>query len=340
MRIMVTGGAGFIGSHIVDALAIDNFVYAMDDESGGSFANVAARHAFNVRTRNMDCGKSFRDMCNCMKSCEIDTLVHCAANAREGASQFQPDSVTRRNFQAYMCALSAAIAAGVKRVVLFSSMSVYGDQDPPFNEDMPLKPVDVYAVNKAAMETSTAILADVHDFKYVIIRPHNVFGDRQCLTDIHRNVVAIFMNRIMREEPLFIYGDGNQTRAFSYISDSMPSFMKAICNVEQFHGHAINIGGMENITVNQLADTVCASMGVAKDYPREYLEDRPREVKHAYTTYEKSQQLLQYTERTGWKQGVFNMAGWAKQQGPKDWHTTDRLELINDKTPKPWVTER
>ncbi len=129
---------------------------------------------------------------------------------------------------AYLNVLVPALRAGVRKVVLYSSMAVYGDQTPPFSEEMPRRPVDVYGVNKAGMEEITEILADVHDFSYTIIRPHNVFGERQSLRDPFRNVVAIFMNRILRGEPLYIFGDGEQRRAFSYLGDALPALLPRV----------------------------------------------------------------------------------------------------------------
>jgi UDP-glucose 4-epimerase len=269
---------------------------------------------------------------------EVDTLVHCAANAREGASQFQPYSVCQRNLAAYGSILSACIAAGVKKVVLFSSMAIYGDQTPPFDERLPAKPIDVYAVNKHAMEETTRILAGVHGFAYTIIRPHNVFGERQALNDIHRNVIAIFMNRIMRGESLFIYGDGEQCRAFSYIYDSLPCFLEVVLRgaSDVLNQETINIGGTTPITINELAHNVKTAMGVP-NHLIEYLPDRPCEAKEAFTTHQKSVDLLGYEESTGWARGIHAMAAWAKERGPQQWQNTDKLELITDDTPQPWV---
>lgn len=346
MNVCITGSGGFVGTHIAEALVRrGDTVIGVDDMSGGDYANHDRVDA--ISRVNTDAGLFMGFVQNCLSQAfmddiighhEIDTLIHCAANAREGASQFQPVSVTRRNLMAYMTTLTSAIKAGVKNVVLFSSMACYGEgsQPPPFDEDQPLAPEDVYAVNKVAMESITKILSDVHGFKYVIIRPHNVAGEHQCLRDKFRNVVGIFMNCIMRDEPIWIFGDGEQRRAFSYIGDSLPAFIRAVDSVEALHGQAINVGGMEAITVNTLADVVCEVMG-ATGHPREYQPTRPKEVKYAYSSYEKSQRLLGYAEEYGWRNGVCRMAEWAKAQGPQDWHTTDELELVSGNLPEVWM---
>lgn len=331
-KIFVTGAAGFIGSHMLhDLKARGHEVVGCDDLSGGTLGNLT----IDDEVIPQPCESPFvRDH---VQHGGYDTLVHLAANAREGASQFQPFAVTSRNLNAYMGVLGAAIQGGVKNVVLFSSMATYGAQKPPFDESYDLDPEDVYAWNKTAMEGCTEILAKVHEFNYMVIRPHNVFGENQALYDRFRNAVGIFMNLIMRGEPITIYGDGRQTRAFSYIGDSLPSFTKCAEQCEELHGEHINIGGIEAVSVLELAQTVIEAMGHnPASYPIEHLPDRPQEVKHAHCTFEKSQALLGYEERAGWRLGVHRMAEWAKQQGPQEWQNNDPLEIINDKTPEPW----
>jgi UDP-glucose 4-epimerase len=264
-------------------------------------------------------------------------LCHLAANAREGASQFQPRDVCSRNLTAYINALVPCISHGLKKVVLYSSMAVYGEQPTPFSEELPRQPVDIYGVNKTAMEEITEILAEVHEFSYTIIRPHNVFGERQSLRDPFRNVVGIFMNRIMRGEPLYVYGDGEQQRAYSYIADSLPAFLRAATLDPTLDKQIINVGGKEEITVNQLVELVTAQFAGKPQVT--HLPDRPREVKYAFSTWEKSAQLLGYTEPFGLREGIRRMAEWAKELGPQPW-TEETLELPSDKAPIIWTQNR
>ncbi len=345
MKAVVTGVSGFIGSHIAEQLLLDGHsVIGIDNMSGGVLENVEfpalsdeKRRKFRFEQR--DCVDVRANAEMFAHNSDVEVLVHVAANAREGASQFQPRSVTQNNLMAYTSILSSAIEAGVRKIVVFSSMAVYGAQPPPFNELMSPAPEDVYGVNKAAMERITTILAGVHGLDYIVLRPHNVFGQRQALYDKMRNVIAIFMNRIMRDEPLFIYGDGEQIRAFSAIEDSLPCFMQAIKDVGSYEpsGQIVNVGGTIPITVNELAEHVKDCMGVPWDYPTDYLPDRPCEVKNAFSTYDKSERLLGYTEKVGWRDGIRNMAEWAKEEGPQLWRNNERLEIINELTPKPWI---
>ncbi|MCJ7751657.1 MAG: NAD-dependent epimerase/dehydratase family protein, partial [Armatimonadetes bacterium] len=194
MRILVTGVAGFMGCHVASGLLkAGHEIIGIDDLSGGFRENIPDGITFfEVDLRDAAATERV------VKANPPDMLCHLAANAREGASQFQPRDVCGRNLMAYANVLVPAIRSGtMKKVVLYSSMAVYGDQDPLFDETMPRRPVDVYGVNKKAMEEMTEILSDVHEFMYTIIRPHNVFGERQSLRDPFRNVVGIFMNRIM-----------------------------------------------------------------------------------------------------------------------------------------------
>ncbi len=332
MRFLVTGVAGFMGSHVAEGLAqAGQEVVGLDDLSGGFKENVPAGvEFFEVDLRDVPKTETV------LRDRPAEVLCHLAANAREGASQFQPRDVCGRNLMAYANVLVPAIRSGrLKKVVLYSSMAVYGDQDPLFDETMPRRPVDVYGVNKKAMEEMTEILADVHEFMYTIIRPHNVFGERQSLRDPFRNVVAIFMNRIMRGEPLYVYGDGEQKRAFSYIGDSLPAFLRAAELRPDLDRQIVNVGGKQPVTVNALLKMVAEEFDAEPEVI--HLPDRPREVKNAYSTWEKSVELLGYEERFGLEEGIRRMAAWARPRGPQPWRE-EELELPSEKAPHIWLS--
>ncbi len=333
IKILVTGSAGFMGSHIVDALNKAGYteVYGVDDLSGGSMENVSAEAKKGFKQADISEKFVAEDIVHDIKP---DVIFHLAANAREGASFFQPLSIVHRNYLAYINVLEPAIKYGLDKVVLFSSMSVYGDQPYPFSEEQPRLPVDIYGANKAIMEQTTEMLSRIHDFRYTILRPHNCFGERQSLKDPYRNVIGIFMNRIMRQEPLYIYGDGEQMRAFSYIEDSLPCYLN--CLNDRANGEIINIGGMHPISVNVLRRRVCIAMDVDPDeYKTQHLPDRPHEVKMAWCTYDKSEEMLGYKEKVGAVEGIKRMAQWARQKGPQEW-SGEKLTLWNKKAPGIW----
>jgi len=331
LKILVTGSAGFMGSHLVDNLLISGYkVYGIDDLSGGYINNVSmlAKQTFykiNLRNKN-----KISEFINTTKP---QIIYHLAASAREGLSQFAPIEHTENNYNAYLNLLVPAINNRVKRVVLCSSMAVYGEQKPPFDENMSRKPVDIYGVAKSAMEEATEILADVFNFEYVILRPHNVYGPKQNLADPYRNVVAIFINSLLRNKPFYIYGNGEQKRAFSYIDDITPSIVKAGLK-KDINGEIINIGPEKEYTINYLAKLVLKSFN--SSLKPIYLPDRPREVKEAFCSSKKAEKLLGFTDKTSFEKGVEKMVLWAKSVGYKKPKYLKYLELKSYNTPKTW----
>lgn len=332
MRVLVTGSAGFIGSHLVDHLISEGHdVWGIDNLSIGLKQNVSAKaessfYRIDLVTERSRLNKT-------LKVIKPDIVYHLAAWAHEGLSQFCPIKVTENNYTAFLNMLVGSLNAGCKRFVVASSMSVYGDQTAPFDETMDTKPVDVYAVAKTAMEQTLEILSEVHGFVYTIIRPHNVYGPRQMLHDPYRNVVGIFMNRVMKGLPPIIYGDGLQTRAFSYIDDVVPYLAKAGFSKEA-EGEIINVGPLEEYSIIELAREVLTAFG--SDLKPSHYEDRPLEVKHAYCTNDKAIRILGYHTSTSLEDGIQKMAEWADTQGPQDFkYLEDGLEL-SENAPLTW----
>lgn len=329
MRILVTGVAGFMASHLSEYLANQGHdVYGIDNESIGIKENVPT----NIKYAKIDM-KDADDMTSLIEECKPELVYHLAAWAHEGLSQFMPRHITENNYNAFLNLIVPAINNGMKRIVVCSSMSVYGGQTPPFNEGMPRIPEDVYAVAKTAMEITTEILADVHGFYYTIIRPHNVVGPRQSMSDPYRNVAAIMMNRILAGKPPIIYGDGNQTRAFSYIDDVTPYIAKAGF-IDEAKGEIINIGPTEEFTINKLADTILKAFD--SDLKPIHFPDRPREVKNAFSTNDKAIKILGYKTSVPFEEGIGKMVEWAKAQGHKEFKYLDELELTGNSVPRTW----
>lgn len=335
MKILVTGSAGFMGSHLTVGLErLGHEVYGLDDLSGGFLRNVSNKKNFtklDLRNRNK--------VSEYINKLRPEMIFHLAADATEGRSQFTPFSALDRNIVAYMNLLVPAIKNGLKKMVLTSSMSVYGAQQVPFNETMITQPEDVYGSSKASMETVTKVLGNVHGFKYLIIRPHNVYGSRQNLSDPYRNVIGIFLNRLLHGKSFYIYGDGKQKRAFSYIDDTIPPMIKAAFS-KKCDGKTMNIGGDEPVTLNQLAEMILKEYFETEDIPKEfipkYLPTRPQEVKYAYSNHDLAMKLMGFAPKVSLRDGLREMIKWAKKIGPQEFVYLKELDLENNLVPKTW----
>ncbi len=336
-RILVTGAAGFMGSHLVDLLVSQGHdVFGVDDMSGGFWRNVNPHSSFTkLDLRHKEQVATYID------EVKPSLIYHLAADATEGRSQFTPVTCTERNLMAYLHTLVPATRNGLRKVVLTSSMSVYGAQTPPFDEEMPTMPEDVYGVSKTAMEKTTQILSKVHGFDYVIVRPHNVYGPRQNIADPYRNVIGIFINSLLNGKGFYIYGDGEQRRAFTYIDDFTPYIARAGFD-EGCNGQIINVGPNDEVTINKLAELVLDRFydgGPIPDHVQpKYLPPRPMEVRDAYCTDDKAARLLGYHTTIDLQRGVQEMIGWAKQLGPQTpRYMEEGLELTTAETPVTWT---
>ncbi len=326
MKILVTGGAGFMGSWLVDELiSRGHKVVSVDDLSGGFMRNVSKKCKF-IKMDLRNTKKVFK------VTKGVDIIFHLAAYAAEGQSVFSPIEINDINIKPMNNLLVAAVNNGIKKFIFTSSMAVYGDQKPPFNEKMARMPEDPYGCGKSYCERMLEIFAETYGFNYTIVRPHNVYGPRQNISDPYRNVLGIWINRIMRRKPPLIYGDGKQTRAFSYIEDVTPP----LANVGFFrkaNGQIINLGSDEVMTINKACRVVLDKMD-SKLKPK-HVESRPCEVKHAHCTIKKSQKILGYRTKHKLKDGIKKMVEWARKTGPQK--PTYRLPLeITKRAPKVW----
>ena len=233
---------------------------------------------------------------------------------------------------------TAAIQNGVKRIIYCSSMARYGDQQSPFTEDMPTKPVDPYGISKVAGEEILKTLCKVHGVELVIAVPHNIIGPNQKYDDPFRNAVSIFINRMLQGKPPIIYGDGLQTRCFSYVDDCLSSLLKMVedpCVV----GQVINIGPDEEfVTIKEVAETCANLTGFNGDFV--YVPDRPQEVKHATCSSDKARKLLGYKTMTNTKEGIKKTYEYIKEHGPRAFEYHIDIEIINDKTPSTWTQKK
>ena len=248
-RILVTGGAGFIGSHVAEALIKrGHTVTVLDDLSGGFTENVVEGAKFVHGSINDV------DLVNRLFSqAQFDYVYHLAAYAAEGLSHFIKRFNYNNNLIGSINLINAAINTGVKCFVFTSSIAVYGSTpELPMTEETYPHPEDPYGIAKLAVEQELRVCKEMFGLDYIIFRPHNVYGERQNIGDKYRNVVGIFMNQILQGKQMTVFGDGTQTRAFSYIGDLAPIMAEAI-DTKAAYNQIFNIGADQPYTVNELA---------------------------------------------------------------------------------------
>lgn len=328
MKIFITGVAGFLGSHLADRmLELGHEVVGNDTLIGGYLDNVPK----GVEFYEADCCDAPR-MTYIMKGCDV--VIHAAATAHEGLSVFSPSFITRNIFEASVATISAAIQNNVKRFVYCTSMARYGEQQTPFTEDMKPQPVDPYGIAKVASEEVLKVLCETHGMEWNIAVPHNIIGPRQRFDDPFRNVMSIMINRNLRGKPAIIYGDGLQTRCFSYVGDCINCLEKMALD-PNIVSEIINIGPDEGtITVKELSNLVAKETGFEGEAI--HIEDRPREVKHASCSADKARKLLDYETKTVLEKGIQETVEYIRMKGPVEFDYSYPLEIISDKTPKTW----
>jgi UDP-glucose 4-epimerase len=309
-RILVTGGAGFIGSHVADALLRRGHdVTILDDLSGGFRGNVpdGARFVAGSVADAALVDALFAER-------RFTHVYHLAAYAAEGLSHFIKRFNYTNNVIGSVNLLNAAVNSGVELFAFVSSIAVYGTSaDLPVTEATPARPEDSYGIAKYAIELELRACRELFGLDYVIFRPHNVFGPRQNIGDRYRNVVGIFMNQILQGLPMTVFGDGLQTRAFSYV-DGVADTMAAAMETDGARNQIFNVGADRAITLNELAHKVAAAMGV----PAEVVHLPPRhEVVHTYASHDRARRAFPGVVETRLEDGLERMAEWVRQHGAR-----------------------
>ena len=328
VKILVTGAAGFLGSHLSEKLSnMGHDVIGIDNMIGGYEDNVPK----NIKFEKIDCC-DLEKVKKVMKGIEV--VYHCAATAHEGLSVFSPFEITKNNYLASVAIFSAAVNEKVKRIIFCSSMARYGEQKSPFSEDMNPKPVDPYAISKVASEEVLKNLCDLNNIEWVIAVPHNIIGPRQKYDDPFRNVVSIMINRMMQGKAPIIYGDGEQTRCFSYIDDCLSCLIPMLDQIN-LNKQIINIGPDEEfVTINKVAE-ICSNITGVNLNPI-YKKDRPKEVKHATCSADKARKLLNYQTTVNLHDGIKKTFEYIEKRGVKPFDYHINIEIDNELTPETW----
>ena len=324
-KVLITGVAGLLGSRLADWILENKPEYkvvGIDDLSGGFEENINPKVDF----WQMDLVN--HPIENCFEVNKFDYVFHFAAYAAEGLSPFIRTFNYDNNLKVTARIVNECIKHDVKRLVFTSTLAVYGHGEGGiFNEDQQQAPIDPYGVAKYACEMDIQIANEQHGLDYCVIRPHNVYGIKQNIWDKYRNVLGIWMFQHLNKQPLTIFGNGDQTRAFSYIDDSLEPLWNAAIKPEASK-QIINLGGIEEhsiIGASVILKEVMSEFGGKRPETR-FLEGR-HEVKHSIPTYQKSVDILGFEHKTSLKDGLREMFVWALRQPNRDRFVWPSYEL-------------
>jgi UDP-glucose 4-epimerase len=320
--ILITGVAGLLGSRLADWI-IENHpeykVVGLDDLSGGYKENINDKVIFHL----FDLVRGSSNLNLIFQRYKPDYVFHFAAYAAEGLSPFIRTYNYDNNLKVTAAIVNECIRYDVKRLVFTSTLAVYGHgYGGIFDEEQIPKPIDPYGVAKYACEMDIQIAGEQHGLDWCIIRPHNVYGIKQNIWDKYRNVLGIWMYQYMNDEPMTIFGDGSQTRAFSYIDDSLEPLWKAAI-LPEASKQIINLGGIEEYSIKQANDILIEVIGGGNVIHKE----ARHEVKHSIPTYQKSADILGFEHKTSLKEGLSNMWRWVQIQPPRERFVWPSYEL-------------
>jgi UDP-glucose 4-epimerase len=327
--VLVTGAAGFIGSHVCRCLIRKGSrVVGLDDLSGGFRDHVPHDVQFieGSVTDSSLVQKIFAEH-------PVEYVFHLAAYAAEGLSHFIKHFNYTNNLLGSINLINAAVNHQVKCFVFTSSIAVYGRNQVPMTEELVPQPEDPYGIAKYAVELDLREAHEIFGLNSVIFRPHNVYGENQNIGDRYRNVIGIFMNQVMQGQPMTIFGDGQQTRAFSYIDDVAPVIAESIARPACYN-RVFNVGADQPYSVLEVANVVAEAMGVA---PKTRHLDARNEVVHAYSSHAQVQRYFgELIRNVPLKEGVARMAAWAKTTGARQGKPFEGIE-VRKNLPQSWA---
>ncbi len=330
MNALVTGGAGFMGSHVADALITrSHSVTVLDDLSGGFVENVPFGAEF-VQGSITDCDL----VDHLFDRGAFDYVFHLAAYAAEGLSHFIKRFNYTNNLMGSVNLINASINHGVKCFVFTSSIAVYGTSpELPMTEETPAHPEDPYGIAKLAVEQELRVCREMFGLDSIVFRPHNVYGERQNIGDRYRNVVGIFMNRILKGDAMPVFGDGTQTRAFSYIGDVAPMIAESV-DVPAAYNQTFNVGSDQPCSVNSLVAAVARAMGAPPEAV--YLPAR-KEVINAFSAHENVRRVFGSRRGHTLDEGLARMAAWVRAHGARETRSFADIEVVKN-LPAAWAS--
>lgn len=305
MKVLITGGAGFIGSHLVDELlASGHEVTVLDNISTGKLENLS-HHEDDEKLAFIKGDVTKREeVRNSLK--DVDSVIHAAAVTSVPLSVEKPELTENVNVEGTGIMLEESAEAEVKRFVYISSCAVYGKVDEvPINEDSDLNPISPYGESKLAAERKCLDFSEIHDIDPVRLRYFNVYGPRQSFGP-YAGVILKFFERIEENNPPIIFGDGEQTRDFVHVDDIVQGTLLALSR-EGAEGEAINIGTGKAVSINEISEKILDVTGRRELEPI-YEKGKPGDIRHSRADIGKAREILDYEPRVSLEEGLKELA--------------------------------
>ncbi len=334
MKVLITGVAGLLGSHLVNLLYPYHEIIGVDNLIGSYEDNILYNQINQLYIDDCSNLNLMKYICR-----DVDVIFHTACLPYEGMSIVSPHSVATSVFNTTSAVGTAAAYNKVKLVVNFSSMARYGQglDDKPFLEtDIP-KPVDPYGIAKVAGEQLLKNMSELYGYKTITLVPHNVFGIRGKWNDPYRGVIYIMINKILRGEPIVIYGNGEQKRSWTFADDVLsfiPQLLYKYDDIE--NGEVFNIGTddlQSYLSINELAQIIQEEIGIISDI--EYQENLSN-VKYAWCSAEKIKNTFNWNSQKTIREGIRDIILYIKHHGSKEWNYSVPIELDNITYPNAW----
>ena len=322
-KILVTGAAGFIGSHVAEwLLRAGHDVVAVDDLSGWFTRNLPE----GVRFFPIDVADAEAVDELFESEGRFEVIYHLAAYAAEGLSHFIRRYNYTNNVIGSVNLVNNAVRTEASCFVFTSSIAVYGTNQLPMSEDLVPQPEDPYGVAKYAVELDLKAAKEQFGLDWIVFRPHNVYGERQNIADRYRNVIGIFMNQLLKEEPMTVFGDGEQTRAFSFISDVAPVIARAPW-VDGARNQVFNVGADRPYTILELGEEIARALDMPARF--EHLPAR-NEVVHAHASHDRVRAVFGEGDPVSLRDGIARMAEWVRTEGVRPTVGYEGLEVTRN----------
>ncbi len=335
MKVLIIGSSGLLGNHLVEILYDNNYKIIGIDNFIGSYKEFVQRDKMifvEDDCRNLSLMKEISE--------DVDIIFNCACLPYEGLSVVSPYAVSTSVFDTTSCVATIAAQNNIKKVINFSSMARYGhgQEHIPFNENDLLKPIDPYGIAKVASENLLNNMSDLYGFEVIHLVPHNVFGTKYGVwNDPYRGVISIMINRLLRDEPIYIFGDGTQKRSFSFADDVL-SFIPDLLNSNIKNKEVFNIGPDDPdsfISINMLADMV---QSISNIKTKIIYCEKKGEAKHAWCSADKIKRYFNWKSNKKLEQGIYEMFEYISSIGPKEWNydVISQVEITKCAYPPTW----